>query len=517
MPDDNPLRTAQDMQGYLRSLANGDPNYEYSSVLPFKYRKMPSTSTEAMVSDPELTFPFAGMAQSAANGLLDLVEGPRRAKTYLQGNLPATEVVSPEGISALAGAGLGASRLVTQPGEASAGMFMGRGAAGADLKTLQTAEDFQKDALLPLVTKRQDLIKQKMRFASDRWEARNQNDVPRATALSNGLTTLERQLKEVNSDIESIRQGTSEASRKQTGWFNHFPDKQWRFEVGDEGASIKQLQTNGGTLRIFGKREDMPKLEDILDHPKLYAMYPELRNIPVRGTGFDTGLKGYYNPDSNTIGLNSDLYKKEPEAALSTLLHEIQHYVQTKEGFAMGGAPEDFLPKDFHEKKTALTKETSNYETAFADEVQDIINKHHLDLSGENLRYRLKDVDENKFVYKTNSVSSLGRYLRPSDAEIKAFKADLESHPDVGPLVRNWRKLDEMRGQENDAFEQYQKLAGEAESRLVETRTKLTPEARRAGNPADQFEAGLEPSKQIVRFRPVQGNPLQPSIRSPGP
>ena len=107
------------------------------------------------------------------------------------------------------------------------------------------------------------------------------------------------------------------------GTFSSMADKKVRFEIDDSGALIKDgIKTN--------------TVGDLLDHPQLFKQYPGLKNIKVRFMQDSGATKGLYNPQTNTIELPANNIDK------STLLHEIQHAIQQREGFARGGSPEQF-------------------------------------------------------------------------------------------------------------------------------------------------------------------------------
>jgi hypothetical protein len=124
-----------------------------------------------------------------------------------------------------------------------------------------------------------------------------------------------------------------EALRRQTGWFEGI-DNKWRIEISDEaGQFILPLDElvespSFGTPTIY-------KLRDVYSHPLLYEIYPEAANIDfVYRPAFMDFLKqeqGSYN------GKNQIQITPYAEDASSTLLHEIQHWVQQTEGFAEGG------------------------------------------------------------------------------------------------------------------------------------------------------------------------------------
>lgn len=114
-----------------------------------------------------------------------------------------------------------------------------------------------------------------------------------------------------------------------TGWYQG-KDKQWRFEIPDTDAKF-----SGGLPGTLG---------EALQHPALYDAYPDLKHIPLEwgsqpGNAFHTAAlpvgKMGFSPQDN------------PEDLTATALHEIQHGIQWREGFAPGSSPVD------HEAKVA--------------------------------------------------------------------------------------------------------------------------------------------------------------------
>jgi len=116
-------------------------------------------------------------------------------------------------------------------------------------------------------------------------------------------------------------------------------------EIRDDAASLnretlKRLKTD------YQKRTDYESqtpvenitLEDVLNHPELYAAYPEIAKYPVnKGTIFDP--KGWYNPNTKEIGVQVFLpdYNTDKEF-ISTLLHEATHAIQDLEKWQGGGS-----------------------------------------------------------------------------------------------------------------------------------------------------------------------------------
>ncbi len=179
---------------------------------------------------------------------------------------------------------------------------------------------------------------------------------------------------------------SAERVRKETGWFQGV-DGMWRFEIADDEAKFKtnaaldesvqseikivpdpsapnlfkatyregaddyrgawgrtEEEARKNMLRLLAKETagfDIAKvkagdelfLSDVLDHPKLYAAYPDLADLLVT---FVEGVdyRGQYSPRGDRIQI---AISGDQAQMLSTLLHEVQHAIQEREGFAKGG------------------------------------------------------------------------------------------------------------------------------------------------------------------------------------
>lgn len=122
------------------------------------------------------------------------------------------------------------------------------------------------------------------------------------------------------------------------GYFISPGDRQARKEIRDTNASMASSSILRDLVKYSGNTEF--KLSDLLDHPELYANYPELKDLPIELFDNPASLhNGSFNPIWG-ITLNT-----EGENPLSTLLHEIQHAIQSNEGFARGGSPARMDPK----------------------------------------------------------------------------------------------------------------------------------------------------------------------------
>lgn len=110
---------------------------------------------------------------------------------------------------------------------------------------------------------------------------------------------------------------------KDTGW-QRGQDGRWRYEIPD----------NLNNIHIT---EEVNKLEDVYNNPKLFEAYPQLKALWVIKRKLPENAKGYYSRKDNSIYLADDKSEKETAKAL---IHELQHVIQYIEGFAIGGSPD---------------------------------------------------------------------------------------------------------------------------------------------------------------------------------
>lgn len=153
-------------------------------------------------------------------------------------------------------------------------------------------------------------------------------------------------------ELEKAGKGSKDLWAK-TGTERGPLDRKLRQEISDLPAELKR---DIGDLPYHYL--DAPNLPDVLDHPELFKAYPELADWVVRGSD-KPGAAALPKAKMITMGQNID----DP---LSTLLHEIQHGVQSIEDFAQGGSSRQMaghpafseemarLPTDFKGSKNFL-------------------------------------------------------------------------------------------------------------------------------------------------------------------
>lgn len=148
--------------------------------------------------------------------------------------------------------------------------------------------------------------------------------------------------------------------KRQTGW-ERGVDNMWKYEIGDarirKSAFNKIIYNNEQMLSDLEVAEDYAEefetefiLGELINaNSELFKKYPAAKNVNVivhALSGLDEGTDyGAYYPSDNRI----EIYLKgmsiddiNIEDIESTLNHEIQHYIQYQEGFAVGGSPGSF-------------------------------------------------------------------------------------------------------------------------------------------------------------------------------
>lgn len=108
---------------------------------------------------------------------------------------------------------------------------------------------------------------------------------------------------------------------KATG-FERGVDGKWRFEI------------PFGSLKVSESGDY--KLSDVYVAPELYTAYPSLKDIKLK-IEIQPGHRqeGFYDVNEKEVSIRV----KEKGQIMRYLVHELQHDIQMKEGFAMGGTP----------------------------------------------------------------------------------------------------------------------------------------------------------------------------------
>jgi len=221
------------------------------------------------------------------------------------------------------------------------------------------------------------------------------------------------------------------------------PDGQWRQEISDRTSTMKGSGDFGKTIMNAYERGSQKtgdqlyktNVDDVLFHYELSKAYPELMQIETqmmpssrtaRGSLANTG-------EGQLLQVKENLSSNE---ARSTILHEIQHAIQEKEGFGVGGNVRDFakMRQDAFDQIGILNSKMSEL-------VKLMDNKS----VGEQERAILKNQYDD-LINKRSSLISMAQL---------------------------------------DPMQAYGHLVGEAEARLTQRRMDLTPEERKKFFPFD--------------------------------
>jgi hypothetical protein len=330
-----------------------------------------------------------------------------------------------------------------------------------------------------------------------------------------------------------------QAIRMRTGWFRSPWDNKWRREIDDSGAGFKQDFASLEESKVFGTPKKY-RLADVLNHPALFAEYPELADVSfTKRAGFMDifrSIQGSYDADSNEISLTP--YVQDP---ISTLLHEVQHWIQNKETFATGGNQSSAVAALPQKQKELLAKELiADLEKQYSDTLdtydsltklrdsEEVLQKlaayadaadvadakiraegrGWFDDNTENNRRKaarkeledaLKGADITADIHElyakiaSKVEKGVGRYsatfaaVNESIADTEKKAAELTTR--LGGLASgNPEVLNKELQKHSRAYEFYQSLAGEIEARAVQERMRYPIEERVSKDP---YEATL--------------------------
>jgi hypothetical protein len=220
-------------------------------------------------------------------------------------------------------------------------------------------------------------------------------------------------------------------------------DNQLRQEIPDNAAQIKGLSYKGRE-----GVEGSGKLTTMLDHQGMFDAYPDTANIQ---SSIAQGAKGpEFGSYSNDGPEYSEFFPQLQASAKnvkSPVLHELQHAIQQREGWARGGSPDDFMPE-----------QTVNDARVIAARIA----------KGETPSQAAKWLKEN--LGRTADVQVMDLAMQDP---VKLFS--YPSNPDLG----------------------YRRLAGEAEARLTQARMDMNMDERLASYPYDMLDVPMD--QLIVR------------------
>lgn len=327
------------------------------------------------------------------------------------------------------------------------------------------------------------------------------------------LTAVSQEQRVEAENLEKLNKSADEIYLE-TGVYRGADDR-WRREIDDSNSKITLEQPD------MVREGDTYELKEILKHPELYKAYPELKNVIVKFAKVE-GYSGMFNPNNNTIELDMSLintqenskkrinnvltmikendpnilflyseedikilekkYKEELKAhkpnkyqheLKSTLMHEIQHWIQKRHGFAKGSNVETRkeATKRYREHLGEISKELQKY----YDEIG----------TGEWIDKNIKRVQNNEI--------TIDQFFK----EQEEFKLNSKYGERIAELLNESAEYQRKYGvYERDALDLYKNTAGEIEAREVQKRIDYTKEQRQTEMPfvKDENTVYTEPS-----------------------
>lgn len=264
---------------------------------------------------------------------------------------------------------------------------------------------------------------------------------------------------------------------QQTGFFRG-SDGRWRHEIDDSKSVFDPNWADNPTAAEKKQGFKSKMLTEVLDHPELYKAYPSLKNVKVTYDVTHPPGSAQWDNSLQEITMGNGAVSNH-----GTLMHEVQHAVQDLEGFAQGGSP------------GTAGKE---YQLRLAKDAREKIQEPLQKLYNQKLQNEL----EQKTV----------------DIDIFTGKKDIKTPPLTAEQEKEMARLTELANKFNayakagdaKAFENYLRLAGETESRNVDTRLLLTEAERRKIYP--QWTADVDLQHQIVTTKPISTSPYTDKI-----
>lgn len=153
------------------------------------------------------------------------------------------------------------------------------------------------------------------------------------------------------------------AGPDEQGAFSDIATKKVMREIDDSKTSFNQKALYDA---MQGEYSKFTFLDEVIKHPQLFKQYPELKDVKIM---YDDNLPlngGSFNGNMIRVSSRGDM-----NSTKSTLLHEIQHAIQNKEGWARGGTPETFSKKlpHFEELYKQLSKERDDLTVKYLNSV----------------------------------------------------------------------------------------------------------------------------------------------------
>lgn len=327
-------------------------------------------------------------------------------------------------------------------------------------------------------------------------------------------------------------------------------DGKKRIELDTQDINFKDIKDIDKWTLVNQKTKMKTTLSELMDFPKLFDEYKNADNTFINDSSLSTGALpagaspyaaledipiyidkiedttgGFYSPSYDSITINIDLLDK-PEQFKSTLLHELQHAIQHREGFTQGANWENFykrasrelgtflvrnekefmrdtqkahqslqLAKDSLSSKIAVPLLNADNDLQLVEDLVDIFiekqkNRKYSEVDinvGKPDFYDISEQDiQNYFSRRKSAIKTASKELtgevnlegifnsldsRKMDVDVFLNQFDTPALAEMfKDIVRNQRKVNALDAIEKRAMFNYYRTYGEVESRLVQER-----------------------------------------------
>jgi hypothetical protein len=255
------------------------------------------------------------------------------------------------------------------------------------------------------------------------------------------------------------------------------PDEEGAFDpLWDKGKTRREISDQDAEF-IKNPSYHYGELGDLLQLDEVYKKYPDVAKIAtfsLSPTEQSMGDASYAEKMNRAYGEEGIEYRPKmmTDTVKRNLLHEVQHAIQKREGWARGGNPEQFR----------VTEEQLKRQESELEAIE------QAKLLKEKLAEGMSLGDAKSWLISQGVIKEIHPY---AGQYAKFFNASqLKDHEN--------KTLESLNKSPTSGFEEYQNLAGEVEARDTASRMNLTPEQRMSELP---YKSQGIPLKKIIARR----------------
>lgn len=357
----------------------------------------------------------------------------------------------------------------TREGGATSRMFVGPQSKTADKKKLAIAKEMKK------VGHEREEIRAATGWFYDKkgkWMSEVSDELAQTRFEQSDVDTL------IKAGIDVRSAGLSRSDLAKGKWFESLSLREPRHSGEFTLGGLQRLPALADRPEVLAAAEKVDAalkggtLGDVLSSPEVMKAYPWLAEVPfymdTTELGAAVGGKAKVDLRKKGGGYKMHLGQLKGESIKSVLSHEAQHIIQNYEKWSRGGSPEDFKLSKADEREIF---EGLTSAIAAARWIE------HKEMNPQMPAKPLWDMFVD--IYKANMNG-----LEPPKA-VQAL--DAKDYNEYKAMEHWGREVLRQSRSSSSQFAAYEKLAGEAQARLTQSRMDLTPEERAARDPLEEM------------------------------